>query len=114
MVKRHWPCHFNAKYTGMAEASPNSSSFHSTVLQSLETIYVSLNSLQIDQETCNHMIEGLKQKSKIISSENEAQEISPDSRRSGIGSVLSISFVKAGTKSTNYQREFECIHDSLN
>ena len=44
----------------------------------------------------------------INSSESEAQQIPPDSGRSGIGSGLSPGTVQAGTESTNYQR------DSLN
>ena len=45
--------------------SPNLSAFHSTVLPSVETIQVSLNNLQTDQETCNRRIERSKQKSRI-------------------------------------------------
>ena len=99
----------------MANNSPSSSAFHSTVLQSLETIQVSLNNLQVEQETCNRRVERLECKNQINPFESESREIPPvDSGRSGIGAGLSPSTVQAGTEPTNYQREFECIRDSLN
>ena len=99
----------------MANNSPSSSVFHSTVLQSLETIQVSLNNLQVEQETCNRRVERLERKNQINPFESERQEIPlVDSGRSGIGPGLSPSTVQAGTEPNNYQREFECIRDSLN
>ena len=98
----------------MATNSPSSSAYHSTVLQSLETIQVSLNNLQVEQETCNRRVERLKRKSQINPFESESQKIPPDSGRSGIGPGLRPKTVQASTEPTNYQREFECIRDSLN
>ena len=99
----------------MANNSPSSSAFHSTVLQSLQTIQVSLNNLQVEQETCKRRVERLERKNQINPFESERQEIPPvDSGRSGIGPGLSPSTVQAGTEPTNYQREFECIRDFLN
>ena len=98
----------------MATNSPSSSAYHSTVLQSLETIQVSLNNLQVEQETCNRRVERLERKSQINPFESESQEIPPDSGRSWIGPGLSPKTVQAGTEPANYQREFECVRDFLN
>lgn len=102
----------------MAELSEDSSSFHSTVLQSLETIQVSLNNLQINQETCASRIDRLERKAALNptfeSESTTVQEIPKDSGRVGIGSGPSPSRAdKSGTEFANFQREFENIRDSL-
>ena len=105
----------------MATSSPSSSAYHSTVLQSLETIQVSLNNLTFEQETASRRIARLEQKRQIIpsfESESETvQEIPPSHGRLGIGSGLSprtpVRNEQSGTDPTDFQREFENIRDSL-
>ena len=105
----------------MATESPASDSFRIAVLQSLETIQVSLNNLQVEQETCRSRIERLERKSqkqgRSFEVETESREHSeiPPAGRLGVGAELSPSNTdNTGTKTPDFQREYESIRDSLN
>ena len=102
-------------YTGMTENSGEENQFHYSILQSLDVIQHAINNLSVEQELFNKRLASLESQNTRKSVQDVSDQQDPPFLGRHDSPVAPSVHVDRSHNQANidYQRDYECIRDSL-